>query len=79
MEILLLVAAWLLVGCGVAWMIGSAASMSDVTAAKHTAHHDAVGNIDHCRVGERESDGAANELRPLAPISGDRAASNQPR
>ena len=63
MEILLWVVAWLLGGCGVAWMIGSAASMSDdVTVGKHSSQHDADANIAHFWVNERAPDDAANEL-----------------
>ena len=62
MEILLWVVAWLLVGCGVAWMIGSAASMSDdVTGGKHSSQYDADANVEHFWVSERAPDDAANE------------------
>lgn len=62
MEILLLVVAWLLVGCGVAWVIGSAASMSNVPVGQDPSQHGAVGNIDHVSPGERVPDHTANEL-----------------
>ena len=60
MEIFLLVVAWLLVGCGVAWMIGSAASISDATVDKHSSQHDADANIEHFWAGERAPEEAAN-------------------
>ena len=59
MEILLWVVAWLLAGCGIAWMIGSAASISDVTVGKHSSQHDADANIEHFWIGERATDEAA--------------------
>ena len=60
MEIFLWVVAWLLVGCGVAWMIGSAASMSDPAVGKHSSQHDADANIEHFWTGEHAPDEAAN-------------------
>jgi hypothetical protein len=59
MEIFLLVVGWLLVGCGVAWMIGSAASMSDATVGKHAPQNDADANIEHFWDGEHAPDEAA--------------------
>ena len=47
MEILLWVVAWLLAGCGVAWMIGSAASMSDPPVGNHAPRQDAIEDFDH--------------------------------
>ena len=61
MEIFLLIVAWLLVGCGIAWMIGSAASMSDATVGKHSSQYDADANIEQFWAGERALDEAANE------------------
>ena len=53
MEILLWVVVWLVIGCVVAWMIGAAASMSDVPAGQQSSHPDAVGNIYHFPLAER--------------------------
>jgi hypothetical protein len=53
MEILLWVVAWLVSGCVVAWMIGAAASMSDVPAGHQSSPPDAIGNIDHFPLAER--------------------------
>ena len=53
MEILLWAVGWLVIGCVVAWMIGAAASMSDVPAGQQSSHPDAVGNIDHFPPAER--------------------------
>ena len=60
MEILLWVVAWILVGCGVALFIGAVASLSDVPVDQHSSH-DAVGNIDYFRLGERAPENAVNE------------------
>jgi hypothetical protein len=48
MDILLwAVVAWLLLGLGVAWMIGTAASMSDAPVGKHASPDNPVRDIDH--------------------------------
>lgn len=53
MDILLWIVVWLLVGCGIAWMIGAAASLSDVSVTQQSSHRDAIGNIHHFPLPER--------------------------
>jgi hypothetical protein len=66
MDILLWVFAWLLVGCGVAWMIGAAASMSDAPIGKHASHQNLVGNIHRFSHGGRAQGDIAAELSATA-------------
>jgi hypothetical protein len=66
MDILLWIVAWLLIGCGVAWMIGGAAAMGEAPIDEHALHHDAVENIVHFPVGERAQDEVGAELSAAA-------------
>ena len=60
MEILVLIVAWILAGCGVAWMIGAAVFMSDPPVSNHAPRQDTLENIDHFSPDE-------NAQRPSAP------------
>ena len=62
MDILLWVVAWMLVGCGIAWMIGAAASLSDVPVDQQSSHPHAVGNIHHFPLAERAQADVGAEL-----------------
>ena len=62
MEILLWVGVWLLSGCVVAWMIGAAASLSDVPAGQPLSHSDVIGNIGHFPLAERAQADVGAEL-----------------
>ena len=62
MEILLWVVVWLLIGCVVAWMIGAAASISDIPPGQQSSHPDAVGNILHFPLAERTQTDVGTEL-----------------
>jgi hypothetical protein len=61
MDILTWVLVWLLVGCGVAWMIGSAASLSNVPVDQDSSH-DAVRNIVRFSLRERARSDVGTEL-----------------
>jgi hypothetical protein len=66
MDILLWVVVWMLVGCGIAWMIGAAASLSDAPVGQPSSHHDAIGNIHHFPLAERAQPDVGAELSAAA-------------
>jgi hypothetical protein len=66
MEILLLIVAWILVGCGIAWVMGAAISVGDAPVGKRASARRARENVDNFPPGEGAPRDAGAELSPAA-------------
>jgi hypothetical protein len=70
MEILVLVIAWLLVGCGVAWVMGAAISMGDAPAGNRASRQETLENFDHVSAGEVAPGGFVDDGAEFSAAAG---------